>query len=364
MDRVEEMMKPAWNETSYDFSAYRLSASQQAVRVFALIIGIFNLALLIPDLYHVEAGRVVLLCAFRLLFSAACLLMFLFMRKFRTFKMLSYAIIAIELFAVGVFLAVFSLYSQPDFLIQLLGAMVIILVILMVPNRLACALIVALLSAAGFLAISYDPFALANPPQYVAAIVYMLVEIALGFTFALIFLIYQRREYAARTELQKLYATDPLTQVGNRVRLEKEAEKWFAFCSRHGLPLSLVLVDIDNMKQVNDQHGHLAGDATIRELVQTICGHLRKNDVCVRWGGDEFVLLLPGTDPSDAGRLIERIRSEVESHTFSPQSRITCSFGIAGKHQAKTLDELLNLADLSMYQAKKQGKNAACGAGD
>ncbi len=355
-------MKPAWNETSYDFSVYRLSASQQAVRVFALIVGIFNLTLLIPDLIHIQPAQAALVCALRVLFSAACVLMFFLVRKFRSFKSMSVAIIMMELFAQVVFLAVFSLYPQPDFLIQLLGATVIILVVFMVPNRITCTLGVALLSATGFLAISYDPFAFSNSGQYIAAIIYLFVEIALGFTFAWIFLKNQRREYAARTELQKVYATDPLTQVGNRFRLEKEAEKWLAFCSRHAMPLSLVLLDIDNMKQINDQHGHLTGDATICELVQTICGHLRKNDVFVRWGGDEFVLLLPGTTTADAGHLVERIRSEVESHAFSAQSRITCSFGITGTHQADTLEKLLRLADLSMYQAKKQGKNTACGA--
>lgn len=355
-------MKQAFTADPYDFSLYRLSVSQPIVRVFSIIVCIFNLTLLIPDIIHLETGKVALVCALRLLFSGACVLLFLRIRKFRTFKALSIAIMALELFAGAVFLSVFALYSQPDFFIQLLGMMVIILVVFMVPNRITCALAVALLSAAGFAAVSFNPYATTDAAQYVAAIIYMLIEITLGFTFAWIFLKYQRREYATRTELQKVYATDPLTQVGNRIRLEKEAEKWLAFCRRHAFPLSLVLVDIDDMKQINDQHGHLTGDATICELVQTICGHLRKNDVCVRWGGDEFVLLLPGTETANANSLVERIRSEVESHTFSAQARITCSFGIAGLHQAKTLEELLHLADLSMYQAKRKGKNAACSA--
>ena len=355
-------MKQAFSADPYDFSLYRLSVSQPVVRVFAAIICIFNLLLLIPDMIHLEASKVALVCVLRLLFSGACGVLFLCIRRFRSFKTLSSVTSGMELLAAAVYLWVFKLYEQPDFLIQLLGVMMIILVVFMVPNRIAFALGVALFSTGGFMAVSFGPFAITDTSQYVAAGVYLLTEVALGFTFAWIFLKYQRREYAARTELQKVYATDPLTQVGNRFRLEKEAEKWLAFCNRHSFPLSLVLVDIDDMKQINDLYGHLTGDATICELVATICGHLRKNDVCVRWGGDEFVLLLPGTEAAEAYHMVERIRAEVESHTFCAQSRITCSFGIAGLHQADTLEKLLRLADASLYQAKKQGKNTACTA--
>jgi diguanylate cyclase (GGDEF)-like protein len=147
------------------------------------------------------------------------------------------------------------------------------------------------------------------------------------------------------------------------VRLEKEATKWLSFCSRHNLPLSLVIIDIDNMKHINDQHGHLTGDATICELVQIICGDLRKNDSCIRWGGDEFVLLLPGTTAANAHYLVERIRGEVEGHTFPAGSRITCSFGISDLACGDTLEKLLASADELLYQAKKHGKNAACAVG-
>jgi len=234
--------------------------------------------------------------------------------------------------------------------------------VFMVPNRLVYALVVSVFAAAGFMAVAIGIFGWQNTTQYIASTIYLGAESALGAAFAVIFLNHQRNEYSARTELLKIYATDPLTQVGNRVRLEKEARKWFSFCDRHNLPLSLVIVDIDNMKRINDEHGHLTGDAAICEMVQTICGDLRRNDVCVRWGGDEFVLLLPGTNAADAHSLIERIRGEVDVHTFPGESRLTCSFGIADLNCGNTLEALLQSADERLYQAKKQGKNAACGA--
>jgi diguanylate cyclase (GGDEF)-like protein len=346
----------------YDLSNYRLSASLPAVRAFVVIIGIFNLALLIPDMINLKGSALALDFAMRLLFTAVCAVLYYRLRRFRTFKALAAAITAAELLAVAVFLAVFSLYDSPDFMIQLLGIMLIIFVVFMVPNRIFLALIVSVLAAAGFLVVAYGAFTATDSVRYFASAVYIAIEIMFGAVFMLIFLNYQRREYTANKELQKLYATDPLTQVGNRVRLEKEAYKWLAFCSRHSLPLSLVIIDVDDMKRVNDLHGHLMGDATICELVHTVCGHLRRNDVCVRWGGDEFVLLLPGTGTADALYLIERIRCEVEAHAFPAETRITCSFGVADTRRSVTLEELLECADQSLYQAKKQGKNAACSA--
>jgi|AGTN01.2.fsa_nt_gi diguanylate cyclase (GGDEF) domain len=354
--------KPLFTKNPYDSSVYRLSASKPAVRAFTIIAGALNLLLLIPDTIHLRGGAVIAVCALRLLYSSVCAVLFFRVRKFRSFKALFAAVTAMELFAAIVFLLVFGLYSDPDFMIQQLGIMLIILVIFMVPNRLSCTLSASILSAAGYLAVTYSPFADTNTAEYITSAIYLAAEIALGAVFAVTSLKSQQQAYAINTELQKVYATDPLTQVGNRVRLEKESKKWFTYCSRHNLPLSLVLFDIDNMKKINDQHGHLTGDAMICELVQIICGNLRKNDVCIRWGGDEFVLLLPGISAGTATRLIERLRKEIELHQFPAQADVTCSFGITDTRQGATLEDMLHIADQSLYQAKKQGKNTSCNA--
>ncbi len=354
-------MKRLFKINPYDFSNYRLSASQPGVRVFTVIVGVLNLLLLIPDSINLDGDVLTAVWILRLSFTVVCTIFFFLIGRFHTFKALSAAITAAELLAVIVFLVIFSLYSTPDFLIQLLGVMLIILLIFMLPNRFFYTITLSLLAAAGFMIVALGIFGWQNTAQYMSAAIYMAAEIALGTAFALVFLNYQRSEYASKTELLKIYATDPLTQVGNRVRLQKEAEKWLSFCYRHSLPLSLVIVDIDNMKRINDEHGHLTGDAAICELVQTICDGLRRNDVCVRWGGDEFVLLLPGTSAPDAHNLIERIRDEVYVHIFPGESRITCSFGISDLTCGNTLEALLQCADERLYQAKKQGKNTACG---
>ncbi len=355
-------MKTKQPKSTYDLSIYRLSASKPTVRVFTMIADIFNLLLLIPDSIHVKGGSLAIVCAMRVLFSVICTWLFFRMRKFRSFKTLYTVVTIMELFAAIIFIAVFCLYPKPDFMIQLLGIMLLILMIFLTPNRLSCIITVSILSAALYLAVAFKPVALINSAQYIIAAIYLAAEIALGIVFAGMSLISQRNAYAVNTELKKVYATDPLTQVGNRVRLEKESNKWFVYCGQHNLPLSLVLLDIDNMKLINDQYGHLTGDAMICELVQILCDNLRKNDTCIRWGGDEFVLLLPCIGSGVAKSLIERLRKEIGQHEFPADIHVTCSFGITDTRDCSTLEDLLRQADEALYTAKKQGKNTACGA--
>ena len=186
----------------------------------------------------------------------------------------------------------------------------------------------------------------------------MAAAITLCAVFAYYFHRYQYGEYVAKSELQNIYSTDRLTKVGNRIKLEEEADRWMEFCSRHNLELSLVLIDIDNLKQINDEYGHLIGDHVLFDTAQVMCAQLRKNDVCARWGGDEFVLLLPYTGVEKARALSERIRKTVSEHLFRTHIKITCSFGIAGIKKGCSLEQLIEQADHTMYLAKKEGKNS------
>jgi diguanylate cyclase (GGDEF)-like protein len=140
--------------------------------------------------------------------------------------------------------------------------------------------------------------------------------------------------------------------------LENEANKWLEFCRRHDLNLSLVLIDIDNLKQANDEHGHLVGDKILYDVSQIMKKELRANDVCVRWGGDEFVLLLPDTSVDQARILSERIRKSITEHNLKgPKINVTCSFGITSMTKGQSLEDMIHQADESMYVAKSEGKN-------
>lgn len=339
------------------FNNYQLGVSLNLIKVFLIILGVFNLLLVIPDAMSLDNPTAKLTAIIlRIVFTLMVIAFVVWISKIKSYKVLSLVTTIYELVAVFMFLYIFQLYSSPDFMIQLLGVTTIIIAVFLIPNIWVNKLIVANIIALGFLICSYFMFVI-YPTQFIAGVVYIFIEIVLCAIFASYFDRYQRGEYIAKTELQRIYSTDPLTQVGNRIKLEDEADKWIEFCSRHGLNLSLVLVDIDNLKQINDQYGHLVGDVILYEMAQIMFTQLRKNDVCVRWGGDEFILLLPYTSVDEGKVLCERIRLAISEHEFNIEIYITCSFGISGMNKGCNLEHLIQQADVSMYAAKKHGKN-------
>ena len=130
-----------------------------------------------------------------------------------------------------------------------------------------------------------------------------------------------------------------------------------ARAKRHRTPLTCVLIDIDRFKQVNDTFGHQVGDQVLRELSALFKRTLRTYDTVVRWGGEEFLLILPGVSLEDAQRLADRIRRAVEAIEFPGAGRITLSAGAAGLGLDYSFEEMLATADRRLYQAKSSGRN-------
>lgn len=154
---------------------------------------------------------------------------------------------------------------------------------------------------------------------------------------------------------------DGLTGLANRRHCEDVLATELARADRFGGPLAVVLADIDDFKAVNDVHGHPVGDTVLCEFSRLLEASVRDVDVAGRWGGEEFVLVLPGTDAVGAVRLAERIRAHLEESTLlTPEGvpiRITSSFGVASRDDGSTVEELVAAADSALYEAKRAGKN-------
>jgi diguanylate cyclase (GGDEF)-like protein len=122
-----------------------------------------------------------------------------------------------------------------------------------------------------------------------------------------------------------------------------------------------MLIDLDGFKAINDTHGHLAGDAVLRDVSQALRASVRLMDVLARYGGDEFAVILPDTDLAGAATLGERLRSRVGDDQFQPvaQGALTLSVGVAAvpPHAASTATEMIELADRALYRAKRSGRN-------
>ena len=167
-----------------------------------------------------------------------------------------------------------------------------------------------------------------------------------------------------KDELQRQAHTDSLTGVANRRSFFERAEHEFAHSRRHGAPLSLIAVDVDHFKQINDEHGHPVGDRVLQGFVQCCQDHLREGALCARTGGEEFCILLPGV-PADAAQAIaERIRTAVAAACLSPEHpalRVTASFGVTGLGPADPhFGAVYSRADRALYTAKQQGRNCCC----
>jgi diguanylate cyclase (GGDEF)-like protein len=163
------------------------------------------------------------------------------------------------------------------------------------------------------------------------------------------------------SEVQELAITDSLTKVNNRRRFFDLAEQEFERSRRYNRPLSLIMLDIDHFKRVNDTYGHAAGDTVLERLAQLCQKSLREVDVFARYGGEEFVILLPETTSQEALLTAERIRQLVARTPIeiaSDSLTITISFGIVELDKScKNVEELLDRSDQAMYASKRNGRN-------
>jgi len=158
--------------------------------------------------------------------------------------------------------------------------------------------------------------------------------------------------------LQKQNATtDALTGMLNRHALYPILNQELGRSARYARPFSVILLDVDEFKVINDDFGHLEGDKMLRELSKLVSSMLRKTDYTGRWGGEEFLLLLPETETVEAQVLAERIREKIEETHFLEKYYITASFGVAAYRSGQTLETLLECTDKALYQAKNNGRN-------
>ncbi|WP_445772584.1 GGDEF domain-containing protein [Shewanella sp.] len=161
-------------------------------------------------------------------------------------------------------------------------------------------------------------------------------------------------------QFQQLAMRDPLTKLANRRNAAAILEQEKARLQRNNEPLSVLLCDLDHFKAVNDKYGHNAGDMVLTELSALFTEQVRKQDCVARWGGEEFLIILPQTSSEQANIIAEKIRSSVEQHTvnfLSQQIKTTISIGISQLSEDQSIDELINTADKCLYQAKTLGRN-------
>lgn len=162
---------------------------------------------------------------------------------------------------------------------------------------------------------------------------------------------------SADEKTRQMAMTDKLTACWNRFRIEEVAQQELARLQRYATPVSLIMIDIDHFKSINDKFGHATGDAILQGFAATARACIRNTDVLGRWGGEEFVVVLPASGFSAAADTAERIRQAVEAAAYLGGIRITVSLGFSSCQSTDTWSDWLRRADTALYQAKARGRN-------
>ncbi|MGD9655715.1 MAG: diguanylate cyclase [Sulfuricurvum sp.] len=158
-------------------------------------------------------------------------------------------------------------------------------------------------------------------------------------------------------ELHRLSATDPLTSLYNRRKMDDVIQEHIRQSQRYQSTFSLIMFDIDDFKMINDRYGHNIGDQVLINISDIVKQTFRQTDYSSRWGGEEFLILLPKTSLHEAFHLAEKIRLKIEENDYPNHLQVSCSFGVAEYREGLNETEIVELADNALYAAKRSGKN-------
>lgn len=215
----------------------------------------------------------------------------------------------------------------------------------------------ALVSYACFLPFIIDHTA--SRTETVFSLLFAGMALATGFVSHMRIQDSQHRAFDQECRLAELSVTDALTGASSRAEFLQQAEKAAVKARASGTPLTLLYLDIDHFKRLNDGHGHAAGDAVLRGMAQVLQHSLRASDVFGRLGGEEFCVLLPDQGRDQAQALADRLRLLL-AQVPRPDARLTVSAGIAGMRAGESIVQTLHRADLAMLQAKQAGRDRVC----
>jgi diguanylate cyclase (GGDEF)-like protein len=158
-------------------------------------------------------------------------------------------------------------------------------------------------------------------------------------------------------EIRSLSEIDHLTGIYNRRKITELYDNEYVRYKRYKYPLSIIIVDIDFFKQVNDKYGHNQGDITLKEIATILKDEVRESDHVARWGGEEFLVICPETDIDGAYTLAEKIRKIIDEYPFTNIHHKTASFGVTTCRDDCTFESMINRADKALYKVKAEGRN-------
>ena len=267
----------------------------------------------------------------------------------------------IDAFMIGFWVPVMSFNLVPSIAIVFMHLLSIISVL-----GLRAALLGLLTESAGIavavLLVGFDPDLVSRLPHLVVSLpMLVLYPLFVGYNAYSLSL----KLAGKQASLRKLSRIDGLTGLKNRMYWEEQVERTFALARRNGATASMVFLDVDHFKQINDNYGHGAGDDVLRKIALLLLECARETDLCGRYGGEEFCILLPDTNLENALELAERVRLRIAETVLHEEHdlKASVSLGVAEiRSSMNRYDQWLDLADKALYVAKKQGRNRTVSA--
>jgi diguanylate cyclase (GGDEF)-like protein/PAS domain S-box-containing protein len=169
-----------------------------------------------------------------------------------------------------------------------------------------------------------------------------------------------RHDITDKKEIEKLSKTDKLTGIYNRLKLDTDLISEINRVNRYRGKLSVIILDIDKFKSVNDRYGHQVGDSVLVDIANIVREHIRRTDIFGRWGGEEFMIICPQTNINAAQNLAEKLRIYVAEHDFETVGKKSASFGVAQYRIGEKGEDMIRRADEALYDAKNSGRNRVC----
>lgn len=339
-----------------EFLHYDIKYYSRLIGPIALIFGVIYMLFIIADYFAIEKPSFMVILVIRVLFLMVSIIIYFGVKKINDYSSLAYLITAYEIWAIISFMVIIYKYKSIG-IMSFFSVMAITFAIYITPNRLINAQIVSIFFNLSFFILFANHIANTKTDVIFKIIIYDLIFIIFGNIVAYLTNFYRRRQFADNRELLRLSITDSLTGIYNRIKFDQELNRWVDHCNRYEDPLSLVIFDIDEFKKVNDNYSHLIGDSILQNITSIIKKDIRNTDIFARWGGDEFVILLPNTNIQQAMEMTERMRSYIQKNKYTIAENVTCSFGLVMLKKNENEESLLQRADKLLYGAKEQGKN-------
>lgn len=348
-------------ELENEYIQLNLKNSIDYIKLIILFLEIFNILFIILDYFVVDTDSFNLICIGRIIFALFIITLYFRINYIKNFKVLTKWVTINEVIYIFLFLFAFYNYDSPNYLIQAFGVIILIMGIFIIPNYFINIIVLSVVVIVLFNVISFYFIKGIKISELLAGIVNLTIVLILLAIVTYRNNYYKRVHFIDNKYLTTLSETDPLTAVYNKSKLNCELIRNIQFSKRFNTPLSIMIIDIDDFKKVNDTYGHLIGDQIIVEFVTIIQDNIREVDILGRWGGEEFIIILPNTEISQAIEMGNRLRHVVETYNFTQMKNITCSIGVNQLSKEDDFYSFIKEADEMLYGAKDAGKNTVMG---